>query len=114
MEFILTQAKYYPLSNMQRLLCKIKINPLFWLVVGIGVITGYFREIFMIFIIVFIHEMGHAVAASYFQWNIKKIELLPFGGVLEVDDENPPFREELIVILAGPLQHIWLIILSFG
>jgi stage IV sporulation protein FB len=59
--------------------------------------------------------MGHAAAAHYFKWRIHKIELLPFGGVAEVEDAgNRPFREELIVIIAGPLQHIWLILLSYS
>lgn len=76
--------------------------------------TGYFREVIMVFVIVLIHEMGHACAAAYFKWNIKKIELLPFGGVVEMNETaNRPIKEELIVILSGPIQHIWLIGLSF-
>ncbi len=99
---------------MLSLVKKIKINPLFWFVIGIGVITGYFKEIIMIFSIVLIHELGHSVAAQYFKWKIRKIELLPFGGVAEVDEYgNRPLKEEFIVIIAGPLQHVWLIGLSF-
>ncbi|WP_245308252.1 M50 family metallopeptidase [Halalkalibacter urbisdiaboli] len=79
-----------------------------------GIVTGYFREVIMVFFIVFIHELGHAFAAHYFKWRILKIELLPFGGVAEVEDNgNRPFREELIIIIAGPIQHLWLIGLSF-
>ncbi|WP_332689927.1 M50 family metallopeptidase [Halalkalibacter lacteus] len=99
---------------MRELARKVKVNPLFWFVVAIGVVTGYFREVLMIFLIVFIHEMGHAFAAHHFKWRIHKIELLPFGGVAEVEDAgNRPFREELIVIIAGPLQHIWMIVSSY-
>ncbi|WP_261177622.1 M50 family metallopeptidase [Anaerobacillus sp. CMMVII] len=99
---------------MISLLKKIKINPLFWFVIGIGVLTGYFREVIMVFSIVFIHEMGHSVAAHFFQWRIRKIELLPFGGVAEVEEYgNRPLKEEFIVIISGPIQHIWLIALSY-
>ncbi|OIJ10637.1 hypothetical protein BKP37_18675 [Anaerobacillus alkalilacustris] len=99
---------------MGSLVKKIKINPLFWFVIGIGIFTGYFREVIMVFSIVFIHEMGHSVAAHYFKWRIRKIELLPFGGVAEVEEYgNRPLKEEFIVIIAGPLQHIWLISISF-
>ncbi|WP_246879784.1 M50 family metallopeptidase [Bacillus suaedae] len=108
------QAKLSHLINMNNLFSKIKINPLFWLVVGIGVMTGYFKEVLMVFTIVFIHEMGHAFAANFFNWRINKIELLPFGGVAEVDDTgNRPFHEEVIVILAGPFQHLWMMLLSY-
>lgn len=104
----------FRLNKMIDLFSKIKVNPLFWVVIGIGVATGYFREMTMVFTIVFIHELGHAVAASFFKWNIKKIELLPFGGVAEVDHVDAhPFREEAIVILFGPLQHVFLITLSY-
>ncbi|WP_236611069.1 M50 family metallopeptidase [Halalkalibacterium ligniniphilum] len=93
---------------------KIKINPLFWLILGIGVVTGYFREVVMVFVIVFIHELGHGIAAHLLKWEIKKIELLPFGGVAEVEEsDNRPFYEEMTVILAGPLQHLWMIGLSY-
>ncbi len=68
----------------------------------------------MVFLIVFIHEMGHAGVAHYFKWRIHKIELLPFGGVAEVENHgNWPIREEFFIIIAGPIQHIWLIGLSF-
>ncbi|HHY72856.1 MAG TPA: stage IV sporulation protein FB [Bacillus bacterium] len=95
--------------DLKEILGKISIHPLFWLVVGIGVLTGRFLEIIMLFTIVFVHEMGHAACAHHFRWRIKKIELLPFGGVAEMDEHgNRPLKEELLVILSGPLQHIWL------
>ncbi|MBB5174381.1 stage IV sporulation protein FB [Texcoconibacillus texcoconensis] len=68
----------------------------------------------MMFLIVFVHELGHTVAAMHFRWRIQKIELLPFGGVAHVDEHgNRPIREDFIVTIAGPLQHIWLMGLSF-
>ncbi|WP_257008121.1 M50 family metallopeptidase [Bacillus sp. FJAT-45350] len=100
--------------NLLPLLKKFKIHPLFYFVLGIGVVTGYFQEVIMLFLIVFIHEMGHAIAAHFFKWKINKIELLPFGGVAEMNEAgNRPLREELIVVLAGPIQHLWLMALSF-
>ncbi|MDE5412456.1 M50 family metallopeptidase [Alkalihalobacterium chitinilyticum] len=79
-----------------------------------GIITGYFKEVIMVFLIVFIHEMGHVFAAKWFKWRISKIELLPFGGVAEMNESsNRPFREELIVIVSGPTQHLWMIGASF-
>ena len=95
---------------MINIIKKFHIHPLFWVIIGIGIVTGNFREIFMLFFIVIIHEMGHASAAHFFSWRIKRIELLPFGGVAEMDEHgNRPLKEELLVILAGPVQHIWLI-----
>jgi stage IV sporulation protein FB len=81
---------------------------------GIAVITAQFKQLFMIFLIVLIHELGHALAALFFSWRIKRILLLPFGGVAEVEEHgNRPMKQELIVALAGPIQHIWLVAVSF-
>ncbi|RNA70653.1 M50 family metallopeptidase [Alteribacter keqinensis] len=92
----------------------VKVHPLFWVILGSGVITGYFKEVIMMFLIVFIHEMGHGWTAKRFGWRLTKIELLPFGGVAETEEYgNRPVKEEALVIIAGPLQHLWLIALSF-
>ncbi|PLT30138.1 M50 family metallopeptidase [Peribacillus deserti] len=96
------------------LLTKIKIHSTFWLVLGIGILTAQFIPICLLFLIVLIHELGHAAAAQYYSWRIKSIKLLPFGGALETEEHgNRSLREDLIVALAGPAQHIWLCAIGF-
>lgn len=93
---------------------KIHIHPLLWVIIALAVATAHFIELMMVLLIIFVHEMGHGAAASFFSWRIKKIALLPFGGVAEMDEHgNRPLKEELIVVLAGPLQHVWMIGLSY-
>ncbi|MGW9606378.1 site-2 protease family protein, partial [Heyndrickxia sporothermodurans] len=102
------------MNNFIGLLRKIHIHPLFWIIVGIAVITARFHELLILFSILFIHEMGHSIMAHFFSWRIKKISILPFGGVAEMDEHgNRPLKEELLVILAGPIQHVWLAIVMF-
>lgn len=97
---------------MNNIFLKIKIHPLFWLTIFIGIITASFKEIMLLFSIVFIHELGHACMANYYGWRIKKIELLPFGGVAEVEEYgNKSMKEEIMVLLAGPFQHVWIFLL---
>ncbi|MFE7063069.1 M50 family metallopeptidase [Sutcliffiella sp. NPDC057660] len=92
-----------------RLFQKIHIHPIFWLMIGLAILTANFWELLILFIIVVVHELGHSLAATYFSWRIKQVLILPFGGVAEMEEHgNRPLREELIVTLAGPLQHIWL------
>lgn len=77
--------------------------------IGLAVMTAHFNELSLLLLIIFVHEMGHAAAASFFSWRIKRIALLPFGGVAEMEEHgNRPLKEEFIVILSGPLQHIWM------
>lgn len=74
-----------------------------------AVITAKFTSLCILFLIVLIHEMGHAICARFFSWRIKSIQLLPFGGMAEMEEHgNRPVKEELLVILSGPLQHLWM------
>lgn len=102
------------MNKLLELIRKIYIHPLLWLVIAISIMTAHFLEVCLLLAIIFIHEMGHAVPASFFDWRIKRISMLPFGGVAEMDEHgNRPFREELIVVTAGPLQHIWMVGLAY-
>ena len=74
-------------------------------------------EIAVMLAIVCIHEMGHLFMAMYLKWRIRRIMLWIFGGVMETEEHgNRPIAEEALVVLAGPLQHlfIYLLLLGFG
>lgn len=91
------------------LFTKLRIHPLFWLIIAAGTVTGHLWEAAIAFFIVLVHECGHAAMALRFGWTVKKIELLPFGGVAELDENgDDSFRRESAVILAGPLMNIGL------
>jgi stage IV sporulation protein FB len=102
------------LTRALDLLRHVYIHPLLWIVIAISIASAHFLEVCLLLGIIFIHEMGHAAAASFFSWRIKKITLMPFGGIAEMDEHgNRPFKEEAIVVLAGPLQHIWMVGLGY-
>lgn len=66
-------------------------------------------ELTIIFIIVVIHELGHYTAAKLMKWRIRRISLWVFGGVMETDEHaSKPIKQELMITLAGPLQHVWI------
>lgn len=69
----------------------------------------------ILFSIIIIHEIGHLLAALYFEFNIYKINIYPFGGYIQFNDKlNRPLIQELIILLGGPLlQIIYFLILSF-
>lgn len=91
-----------------------RLHPLFFVVFMLAVWTGFFIELLTLFSIVLIHELGHIAAAKSWSWRISEIQLLPFGGVVKVEDEgNVPAYQELVVAAAGPLQHVWMIGLAF-
>ncbi|MFT8363478.1 MAG: site-2 protease family protein [Sporolactobacillus sp.] len=97
------------------LLTHTQVHPIFWLVLAAGLVTGHLWEAAFAFAIVLIHEWGHASAAYIFGWTIVKIELLPFGGVAQIEaDVDHPFWQESLVVLAGPLQHLLLPCMAFA
>ncbi|MCC2327897.1 stage IV sporulation intramembrane metalloprotease SpoIVFB [Bacillus wiedmannii] len=98
----------------REVLTKISVHPLFWVIIVIGIFTARFKELILLFCIVLIHELGHAFAAAHYNWRIKKIQLLPFGGVAELEEHgNKSLKEELVVVIAGPIQHIWMMVVGY-
>ncbi|QMV43813.1 M50 family metallopeptidase [Cohnella cholangitidis] len=91
-----------------------RLHPLFVLVMIASVATGRFAELAMLFVIVLWHELGHLLAALRFGWTVKEVKLLPFGGVVEVEEAGTlPAREEGWVAIAGPAQNVILAAIGY-
>lgn len=92
----------------------LSLHPLFVIVMLASVITGRFFELLTLFVIVFIHELGHAGAALAMGFKVRSIQMLPFGGVAVIeDDKRMNAARELIIALAGPLQNGIMIGIAF-
>ncbi|GAF10048.1 stage IV sporulation pro-sigma-K processing enzyme [Paenibacillus pini JCM 16418] len=75
-----------------------------------SVLTGHFLELITLFAIVLIHELGHTSAALLYGVRIRSIQLLPFGGVVEIEDTGQLSAwKEIVIAVAGPLQNVVLI-----
>lgn len=99
---------------MIKLPVKISINPIFWLIIIGSIFTGQYIEILTLFSVVIIHELGHVFAAKSYGWTIEEIQILPFGGVANMKQNNDSILEEFIVAIAGPLQNLMMIIIGIG
>jgi stage IV sporulation protein FB len=92
-----------------------RLHPLFVLVMIASIVTGRFTELVTLFFIVLWHELGHLVTALRFGWTVREVKLLPFGGVVEVEEAGTlPVREEIWVAIAGPIQNAILAAISYG
>ncbi|KAF6564175.1 M50 family metallopeptidase [Paenibacillus sp. EKM202P] len=90
----------------------LSLHPLFVLVMLTSVLTGHFIEIMTLFTLVFIHELGHATAASLLGARLLSIQMLPFGGVAVIEDQGKLNAwKEIVIALAGPLQNGIMIII---
>lgn len=69
--------------------------------------------ILAVFLCVVLHEFGHALTAKRFGITTKKITLLPIGGMASFDKIPESPKEELLIVVAGPLVNVAIAILLF-
>ena len=101
------------MNKKQFHLFKVRIHPLFWVVTIAAVWTGQFVELITLFTLVVIHELGHIFAALGCGWRVRSMELLPFGGVAQVDEwGSTNTKDEILVALAGPLMNFVMILIA--
>lgn len=100
---------------MKNILTKFKINNYTYLFILLCMVTGYIKNIFIIFTICLIHELGHIFFIKLFNYEIVSVELLPFGGFTTINQKiNSNINKDLIISIGGILfQLIFLLILYF-
>ncbi|WP_405116337.1 M50 family metallopeptidase [Paenibacillus sp. FSL K6-1217] len=94
---------------------ELSLHPLFVLILIVSVFTGQFLELLTLFLIVFIHELGHACAALLAGVTVRSVQLLPFGGVAVIEDHGRLTAvREIGIALAGPLQNGIMILMALA
>lgn len=63
-------------------------------------------ELLAVFLCVLLHELGHALAAQFYQVPIREIQLLPIGGLTFFEKQPALPRQEIIISMAGPLVNV--------
>lgn len=59
-----------------------------------------------VFFFVTMHELAHSLTALYFGIKVKRITLLPIGGVAAMSDAPKKPYQELLISAAGPLSNL--------
>lgn len=86
---------------------KIKFDNTIYLFLLLIILCGMFKEFSFIFILLFFHELGHAIIGIILRWKIISITFYPYGGLtLFNKEENSSINEEILILLAGPIFQI--------
>ncbi|MBR1413839.1 MAG: hypothetical protein IJ574_04135 [Bacilli bacterium] len=94
---------------MMNTLNKLKVNYVTYAMFLLALLSGYFKNISVIFSIIIIHEFGHVFFIKLFNYNIEKIEIFPFGGITRVNKPiNSSINKELIIANGGILFQLLL------
>ena len=92
---------------------KIKIHPLFGVLVIITIIFGGGASMLWTFLAVFLHEAGHYLVARTRGYVMGSLVLMPFGAEMSTK-ENFDSKSSVFIGLAGPLTNIFLAVVTLG
>ena len=99
---------------MKNIIDKIYIHPITYFLILSACITGMFKELIILALIIITHELGHLLIILKYKYKITKIEFYPFGGIIKHEkDINTPIREEIILSTSGVFFQLVLAIIIF-
>ncbi|MCY0869990.1 MAG: M50 family metallopeptidase [Firmicutes bacterium] len=99
---------------MIRNLRKVRIHPLFGVVVAVAYFGHFLGQVGVLFAVVILHELGHVLAAHKCGYRTESVELLPFGGVARLECGTLGWhpRQEVVIAASGPIVNGVLMMLA--
>lgn len=86
---------------------KIKIHNTTYIFLLISFLAGYFEYMYLLLLIILIHETGHYVFALMNNIKISDITIYPFGGITNLDcDLNICIKKEFMCLIGGIIFQI--------
>jgi stage IV sporulation protein FB len=75
----------------------------------LGLLSGYIKNIFIVLVIVLIHELGHVFFFYMFNYKVDSVVIYPFGGVSKVNKRvHERIYKDVIVSLGGIMFQVLL------
>ena len=99
---------------MKNILDKVRIDYSTYILILIGLLSGYIKNITIILVIVLVHELGHVFFFSLFKMDIESIVIYPFGGVSKVNKKiHERIYKDILISLGGIIFQGLLIIVIY-
>ena len=67
---------------------KIKFDNTFYIFLLLILLSGMFKPFTFIFILIFFHELGHAITGTILGFKLDKIIIYPYGGLTKFNNLN--------------------------
>lgn len=97
---------------MKNIYKKIKISYMLYIIIFLSLLSGLFKDILCLFLIIILHELGHIISSLYYKWKIDNIKIGVCGGYITYDEIiDKPFKEEFIISISGILMQMILYII---
>ena len=86
-----------------------KIDNSVYVLMLLGLLSGYIKNIFIVLVIVLIHELGHVFFFYMFNYKVDSVVIYPFGGVSKVNKRvHERIYKDVIVSLGGIMFQVLL------
>ena len=93
---------------------KIKIHDTTYIFLLVSFLSGYFEYMYLLLLIITIHEIGHATIAKIINFKFDSIIIYPFGGITKYkEDLNVSTNKELFVLLGGIYFQLLFLLLVY-
>ncbi len=94
------------MSGVELVKGKVRIHPLFFAAGILSAVTGGFLSFVAAVLAALEHEYAHALCARRYGYSLDRVVLMPYGAVISGDISGMGRREELSVLIAGPLCNL--------
>lgn len=92
----------------------IKIDPTTYILLLLSLLAGYIHNIYIIILIVIIHELGHVLFLLIFKIEIIDITIYPFGGITKINKKiNERIYKDFLISIGGILLQIISLIIFY-
>ena len=93
----------------------IKIDPTTYILLLLSLFAGYIHNIYIIILIVIIHELGHVLFLLIFKIEIIDITIYPFGGITKINKKiNERIYKDFLISIGGILFQIISLIIIYN
>lgn len=91
-----------------------KINIFTYIFLILSMLSGYGREMLIVYFILIVHELGHYILFKYYNINVNKITLYPYGGMIDNNMLiNTNSKKVLLISLGGIFIQIVLYLIIY-